>query len=519
MSKSHGGAHLDFGRRFGPDNAVGVRINASAHDGGVAADHETLRSRNLTAGLDYRSSKARVSLDLGTSEQHMGGARSNFYVTSPTLPAAPDGRTNVWPAWTYQDKEHLFGVLRGEYDLTNDLTATLAYGQAGSHRRMIESFSILTDTSGTINAFANGLHERQKRESAEASLRWKVKTGDVKHQVVLAASHFGSDIKNFQPTINYGFTTNLYNPVNAASPGGNLLDQPLVQLSKTKMDSVALTDTLGLFNDRLLLTLGLRHQKIDADSFNYATGVFETGYKRTKTTPAVAAVFRQTDTISLYANYVEALSQGATAPSTAVNANQVFPPFVSKQGEVGIKADWGKVATTLSAFQIERPSGLLDASNRYTVDGEQRNRGVELQVFGEAASWWRVLGGLTWTQARLTKTQGGTNDGRQAAGAPEWQLKLGSELDIAAVHGLTATGRVLHTSSQPVTVDNSIRLPAWTRLDLGVRYATKWDGRRVVLRASAENVTNRRYWDSVASFQVLTYATPRTFMLSATVDF
>ncbi|CAM3425352.1 TonB-dependent receptor [Paracidovorax anthurii] len=519
LGEAHGGVHLDIGRRFGPDNAIGVRINAAYNDGRMAADHESLRSHNLTAGIDYRGERVRLSADLGSSAQRLDGARSNFFVASPTLPAAPDGKTNVWPAWTYQDKEHRFGVLRGEFDLSESVMATLAYGTATSQRRMIEAFSVLADAAGTLNASANGLHERNERRSAEASLRWRFSTAGVKHNVVLAANHFSSDLKNFQPTINYGYTSNLYRPVDAPSPGGGLLDQPLVQLGETTLNSVALTDTLGLLDGRLLLTLGVRQQKIQADAFNYATGAFESSYQRSRTTPAIAAVYKQTERLSFYANYVEALSQGATAPSTAVNANEVFPPFVSKQGEVGVKVDWGRLTTTLSAFEIRRPSGLLDASNRYSVDGEQRNRGVELQWFGELQRSLRVLGGATWTRARLTKTQGGANDGRQAAGAPQWQLKLGGEWDLAALPGLTATGRVIHTSSQPLTVDDSVRLPAWTRLDLGLRYATQWNGRPLVLRAIVENAANRRYWDSVPAFQVATYAAPRTFLLSASMDF
>ncbi|MBD9393261.1 TonB-dependent receptor [Acidovorax sp. ACV01] len=513
------GSHLDLGRRFGPDNEVGIRVNAAYRDGDTAADHESERVRNLAVGLDFRGERTRLSADFGNSAQRVDGARSNFFVTSPVLPAAPSGSTNVWPAWTYQDKKHHFGVLRGEFDVSDNVTASVAYGSSTSQRKVIEAYSILTDAKGSLNATTYGLDSQTQRKSADASLRWRFATGPVKHQLVVAGTHVNSDIKESQPTIHHSFDSNLYNPVAAPSPGSDLLNQPRVQASETLMDSLALTDTLSLLNDRLRFTLGLRRQKIRAEAFHYATGVFESRYERSKTTPAAAVVFKQTDQLALYANYVEALSQGGTAPINAVNANEVFPPFVSKQGEVGVKVDGGKVATTLSAFQIRRPSGLLDAHNRYAIDGEQRNRGFEVQTFGEVLPHLRLLGGVTWTQARLNKTQGGANDGKQAAGAPEWVVKLGSEWDIPGVPGLTATGRVIHSSSQPLTVNNTIRLPGWTRFDLGARYATKIGERQVVLRGSVENVANRRYWDSVPAFQVVTYAAPRTFLLSVSVDF
>jgi len=62
-------------------------------------------------------------------------------------------------------------------------------------------------------------------------------------------------------------------------------------------------------------------------------------------------------------------------------------------------------------------------------------------------------------------------------------------------------------------------VPAWTRFDVGARYATKIASRDVVFRATVENVFNRRYWDSSPAYQMVTSAAPRTYMLSASVDF
>src|SRR5690606_12788369 len=130
---------------------------------------------------------------------------------------------------------------------------------------------------------------------------------------------------------------------------------------------------------------GVRYQRMRVDAFHWATGAFESRYEKSKTSPAVGVVFKPVAGLSLYANYIEGLAQGETAPSTAVNANEVFAPIVSKQGEIGAKMDWGRFGTTLSVFQIKRPNGFLGADNVYAMAGEQRNRGVELQAYGELA--------------------------------------------------------------------------------------------------------------------------------------
>ncbi|BCA56597.1 hypothetical protein W02_37370 [Nitrospira sp. KM1] len=88
--------------------------------------------------------------------------------------------------------------------------------------------------------------------------------------------------------------------------------------------------------------------------------------------------------VSVCGNYIEALQQGSTAPLTAANADEVFAPFVSKGYEAGVKADLGRIASTLAAFQITRPSAFVDPStNVFGVDGDQRHRGLEFSVFGE----------------------------------------------------------------------------------------------------------------------------------------
>lgn len=519
LSDGNVGGHLDFGRRFGTDNRFGVRINASYRDGESSTDREKQRVGMLSVGLDYNGEKLHVSADVGTSNQRIDAAKSNFYVTSPDLPSAPRGETNVWPSWSYQEKEHTFGMLRADYQATDYMSFGFAYGGAESSRKMNSPFGVITNGRGDILFSPSALQEENNTTSLEANARFKIPTGPLTQQIVLAYSDFQSDIDNYQPQTTWSASSNLYDPADLAEPSGLDFDRDLTPLSSTRLRSYAITDTLSALDDRVLLTAGLRHQQIRVNAYNWATGAFESRYERSRNTPAAGLVIKPAEGVSLYANYVEALSQGDTAPSTAVNANEVFAPIVSRQGEVGAKVDWGTLSTTLSAFQIKRPSGYLDGSNRYVMAGEQRNRGVEFQAFGEVTPGVRLLGGVTWTQAILTKTRNGEFDGNEAAGIPKWSVRLGGEVDIPYVPGLTATARLIYASSQAFSADNAMRLPSWTRIDLGARYTTRVAGRQVVLRAVVENVANRRYWDSAPAYQTVTYAAPRTFLLSANIDF
>jgi iron complex outermembrane receptor protein len=101
----------------------------------------------------------------------------------------------------------------------------------------------------------------------------------------------------------------------------------------------------------------------------------------------------------------------------------MFAPVQAKQYEAGLKYDFGRLAMTASVFQIEQPNGFTDsATNIYGLDGEQRNRGIELNAFGEVTRGVRVLGGVTFMQGVQTRTLNGLYDGNKAIGVPTTQL-------------------------------------------------------------------------------------------------
>ena len=174
--------------------------------------------------------------------------------------------------------------------------------------------------------------------------------------------------------------------------------------------------------------------------------------------------------------------------------------------------------STLALFQIQKPSGEL-AGGRFAVQGEQRNRGLELNVFGEIAPGIRLLGGVTLLDATLTRTGIAANQGNTPVGVPKAQANLWAEWDTPWVEGLTLTSGVIYTASQYIDQANTQQLAPWTRFDIGARYTTRIVERPTTFRATVQNVFDREYWSGVASYGAFSQGSPRTLLLSATVDF
>ena len=117
------GGHLDVGRRFGANNAFGVRVNGVYRDGDLGVDDNAVRFGVVALGLDYGGPKLRVSIDVGGHEEKIGGINADRSVAAGVvIPDAPSNRTNLNQPWEFQDSNHRFANGRIEFDVSDALT-------------------------------------------------------------------------------------------------------------------------------------------------------------------------------------------------------------------------------------------------------------------------------------------------------------------------------------------------------------------------------------------------------------
>src|SRR5690606_419878 len=105
--------------------------------------------------------------------------------------------------------------------------------------------------------------------------------------------------------------------------------------------------------------------------------------------------------------------------------------------------------------RINQPN-LLVVGDVLTDDGQQRNQGVELSWYGEPIPGLRALGGLTWLNAELNKTQGGVDNGKPVIGVPENQASFGLEWDVPALPGLSLDARASYSGAQYADIDKTM---------------------------------------------------------------
>lgn len=512
-TKSYFQGHADVGKRFGDEKRLGLRFNGVYGDGDIGAKDESQKRQVGALGLDYIGDRARFSFDLYNSVNKIdGGSPGMFnFLGNAAIPgvgvllAPPKGDTNMFRG-THGEYDNTGALARAEFDFTQDWQGYFALGgsEAEGKGLLFGTRAFVTGTDGTTRGAIYHVHTKSERRTAEAGVIGKFDTGSVKHRLQLSANILKHKEGTVNTACNYCYTTNMYDPVMPPFPAA-----PVWKDYTTENDyrSLAVADTMGFAGEKVLLTLGGRHQTVKMPLSSYSESRFS---------PMLAAVVRPWgDDVSLFGNYTEGLEPGQIVGVGYTNTGEALPPKQTKQFELGVKLQTGALTHTISAFQIKRPSFISNnAAPLPTLvdDGEQRLRGLEWSTYGMLTKEVSLLGGIT----HITSEQ--RNTGKDTFGTPEWRARIGADWQTP-VQGLKVGGRFIYTGAQWADSGNKLRVPSWNRLDLNASYATQFGATPVRFNASVENVADKKYWIGLFADGFVMPGAPRTFKLSATVSF
>lgn len=539
-SDSHFSGAFDVARRFGANREWGLRVNGAARSGDIAVDGEFHSSYVLGGTLDYNSGPLRASLNVNYQKLKQTNWRPKVAIGS-VIPRVPEADANYSQPWSLIETRDVFGSLSLEYDVAENALLYLKAGARDGREDQVTAGITLDDpVTGAATGRGSYVPRTDNNESLTAGLRVKLKGGGISHEINFGGSASWQVNRNAFDFFD-SYPTNLYDtPIVARppstvapwNPGGNLADP--FPITRTRVASAFASDTIGLWDDRVLITGGLRLQQIKSESYAYATGALDVAYTKDAVTPVVGLVIKPVEGLSLYANRIEGLTPGGVAAEqtfigntlyTIVNGGQQLEPLKSVQYEVGGKLSLGRFNAGLALFQIDKASTFYRPLNATEAEfgnfARQRNRGIEFTVDGEPVDGLRIIGGVTVTDAKLREADTPALIGNTAPGVPNVLANANVEWDLPFAPALTLTGRVVYTGEQKVDRENTLTLGSWTRFDLGARYVALVADKPLTLRFNVDNVANKRYWASafnITGVQLL-QGGPRTFKVSASVDF
>lgn len=528
-------AHADLGGPIDADGRFAYRVNLLTHDGDTAIEEQSLKRSMISGALDWHATdRLLFGIDAMVGSYELKGrpGQWGFANTLTALPSVPD----TGHLWASSDNMNDIDTKRYGARVLWDISDTFAFraGYAFQKDERDTIFSSLTVTSGTAYSLARSFVRSYKTdtESAYAYL-------DAKFDPFGIASKLTVGINGYVVNGYGGHTTagalpaqigNAYTNLSLSDPSSANVALPAFDFGSLHMLKTDRTRTRNLiignetvFNDQWSMLLGLNRAKYLVENYNAPTGAVTSRYDKSRTTPTASLLFKPVPGLTTYLTYIEALSQGQiVSGANFTNDGEIMPPAVSKQYEAGIKTELGGSLLTASLFQIEKANAYTqdNGNGTFTVfqNGKQQHQGMEFTASGKVARDLTLLGGLTLMDAEVKKSTNNVGLGKIPQGVAERMLKLYGEYNFPFLRELTATGGLYYTGKSYIDAANTREAPAYTTVDLGLRYATRVSGHDTTLRALVTNLTDKRYWMSNYTIGTMMGA-PRTVSFSASVAF
>ncbi|SME95044.1 iron complex outermembrane recepter protein [Trinickia caryophylli] len=543
-SRGSTSAAVDLGRRFGPDNQFGFRINAAKENMHSYVDGTNGRRSFASIAADWDMSP-RASLQLDAEfQQWVQRSASGYQLLGGTV--VPDASPHKWlggQSWTKPTTTDALN-LSGRFDYRFD-DAWRAYVAVGRSRTMIDDnaafaygcYYAASCAAGTTSPYffgANGDYdvydyrspgEYRRNDEARAAVTGKFATGAIGHELTLGASVSRRVVHMADAVYDYIGSENIYGPDVAFSPSSNTAGPSYPRLDAWQY-AVFGSDRITL-GEHWQLIAGGRQVLLRQHAWDSLDGP-RTDTNRSVFLPQVALVYKPASALSLYASYGKALSLGDQAPVRASNAYAFLPPVESHQFELGAKYGWlDRLDLTAAIFSLSKPFEYArpDASTAgytFVQQGTERHDGVELSAAGQLTRRIALTASVAAIRARAYDSGTAAYEGHQVINVPALRASLTADYAVPAVAGLHLLGGVDYSASRTANEAGTARVPAWVVFNVGARYTTKIGGHTTVVRLAVDNLFDKSYWRDAGELQGDAYlfpGAPRTARMSVTYDF
>ena len=513
---------VDVGRRFGPDNQFGLRVNAAGgHLSSSINDVEGTR-RFVSVAADWRpTNRLSFKLDFEDYERSFT-EQSTIGLLSPvngkiTIPAVPDPNKLLSGDWATYRAQAQNILLRADYKVTDNWSVLAEGGRAETDRdardlSTLMNYNPITGQGTLVTKLVRNQDYVNKYARVEAN--GKFSTGSLLQHHLTFGLMYNDRYQNNPSVQSVSTPQNLFNPVVLPAP---VRTTPIVDLPQDSRDTgVYIYDAVTIAN-RLTVIGGMRRTDYSLTA-QQATGP-STHFQTTNYSPAIGVTFLLRPDTSLYASYMTGLQETGLAPSTAVNAFQTLPPSVAKQKEVGIRSSalFG-FNSTIAYFDINRGTAQLNSQNVFLIDGRSTYRGVEASIGGEVNRAWSFNVAGQYLHARTSGASNPALSGTQPENTPDFTLSMSVTYHPGILPGSSLTAGMFRTGAQAVNNANQAFIPAYTVYTLGAGYTTRIAGHRTTLALNVNNLANDRHY-SAAGNGLLIVGPARSIRFSARTDF
>jgi TonB-dependent siderophore receptor len=336
------------------------------------------------------------------------------------------------------------------------------------------------------------LDDRQKALGNQFEMLFSFSTGSINHTLLT-----GLELAQWTDVFSLDAAllpnVDLFTPVEtAALPHFIIPGQSQAADSKSLVIAPYVVSRMA-FSESFQAFLGGRYDRIDYDD-----PLTSTDRKYNKLSPMVGLVLAPTEELSFYAN----VGQAFAPPSSQVAGPREAEE--SQQFEIGTKKYLmdNRLQASLALYHLQKDNiGIPDATGVTKQDGDQKSRGIELELMVRPRPDWHTFFSYALSDAELTRftefvavpTATGVNflfldrSGNTPAFSPRHILNVWTAKGFRNGIELGVGGR--YVSEQFIAEDNQFQMDGVLTFDASVSYTYKqWK-----FRMNAKNLTDRKY--------------------------
>ena len=148
----------------------------------------------FSLGTDYIGERRKLTINYDYQDRQLDDTKPQVTLNG-AAPEVPDGDDNYAQPGTKSTKKQLFGVARGEYDISDQVSVWAAFGV-----RFGEEANILADpranADGSTTAYRFDNSREDQITSADIGLRYDFFTGAIADKFIASGSLIKTQFKN-----------------------------------------------------------------------------------------------------------------------------------------------------------------------------------------------------------------------------------------------------------------------------------------------------------------------------------
>ncbi|WP_291845604.1 TonB-dependent siderophore receptor [Maricaulis sp.] len=357
----------------------------------------------------------------------------------------------------------------------------------------------------------------------QANLVGEFNTGAIGH-TVLAGGEYGDQATDnarfdnlFAASNDDQITIDFSDPL--VIPGFAFVTPVRDRSSQVRFTSLYVQDQIEL-TETLKLVIGARFDRFDVEALDLfavtATDNGRRGRVDEEISPRFGLIYKPAENMSFYASYTETfLPSAGDQFLTLSTTSEDIRPQVFENREIGAKWDiTNALSFTAALFRLERGRFTTvnpdDPSIVTTVTGST-TEGFELQLVGELTDSWTLNAGYSYLDGTV---EGGGFDGNATRQTPQHMLSVWNRYQVSEQLGV-AIGAT-YQDAYFVLEDNSVEIPAYTRIDAALYYDLDETTR---VQLNVENLLDEGYFPDAHNNTNISTGEPLNARLTIRRDF